>query len=188
MPSSSQASPTKLGGWAASQRSNGGSVSPTKPSSRAATPISFAPAKSATSSALPTRHIPPGCHHLSSLLHLGAPSSTTSSPTKIKSEDGDDPTTSGFETLPPTTKSYLKRYIAGLRWGAQIRTGHVKMMDEEEKVAELQRWNDELAKANKQGRQAKKRRKVSPASTQTSPLKESLMVQYADLQPVLSNW
>ena len=35
------------------------------------------------------------------------------------------------------------------------------MMDEEEKEAELQKWNEEVAKASKQGKQSKKRRKVS---------------------------
>ncbi|GAC99043.1 ubiquitin carboxyl-terminal hydrolase [Pseudozyma hubeiensis SY62] len=166
MPSStaSSVSPTKLGGLSSSQRSNnGGSVSPTKPSStnasRAGTPS--APAK-ATSTATPIRHIPPGCQHLSSLLHLGASpsSSKSSSPTKIKSEHGDEARSDSFDTLPEATRSYLKRYIAGLRWGAQIRTGHVKMMDDEEKEAELAKWNEQAAKANKMGRPTKKRRKL----------------------------
>ncbi|KAJ1032456.1 hypothetical protein NDA16_000480 [Ustilago loliicola] len=165
MPSSTNSSPTKVGGWNSSQRSNGGSVSPTKPSSasasRAGTPVASKPT---TSTALPVRHIPPGCSHIGSLLHLGAPSSSSSKaapPTpKIKSEEGDDGKSSSFDTLPATTRSYLKRYIAGLRWGAQIRTGYVKMMDEEEKEAEMQRHNDEVAKAAKQGKQVKKRRKL----------------------------
>ena len=166
MPSSTATSPTKLG-WNSSQRSNGGSVSPTKPSSaaasRAGTPLDAptAPSKSA-SSATPTRHIPPGCSHISSLLRLdtATKSSSANGSTKIKSEDGDDARTSSFDTLPAATKSYLKRYIAGLRWGAQIRRGYVKMMDDDEKQAELQRYNDDVAKANKQGKQLNKRRKL----------------------------
>ncbi|KAJ1033658.1 hypothetical protein NDA13_001644 [Ustilago tritici] len=168
MPSSTITSLTKVASWNLSQRSNGGSVSPTKPSSaaasRAGTPISTKPT---TSTALPVRQIPPGCSHVASLLHLGAPSSSSSSTSKpapstpkIKSEEGDETKTTGFDTLPATTRSYLKRYIAGLRWGAQIHTGYVKMMDEEEKVTEQQRYNDEAAKAAKQGKQVKKRRKL----------------------------
>jgi len=165
MPSSTSVSPTKLNGngWSSSQRSNGGSSSPIKPSSgaasRAGTPISTAPIHHNGKS---TRQIPPGCSHISTLLQLDASIKAPPSPTKIKSEDGDD-ARSSFDSLPAATRSYLKRYIAGLRWGAQIRTGHVKMMDEEEKEAELQKWNEEVAKASKQGKQSKKRRKVTVA-------------------------
>ncbi|SJX61000.1 related to UBP8-Ubiquitin-specific protease component of the SAGA complex [Sporisorium reilianum f. sp. reilianum] len=172
MPSSTASpSPTKLGGGFSSQRSNtGGSVSPAKPSSaaasRAGTPLGsngFTSASKPSTSATPVRHIPPGCQHLSSLLHLNAATSSSksaSSPTKIKSEDGDDSSTNSFDTLPAATRSYLKRYIAGLRWGAQIRTGYVKMMDDEEKDAELAKWGQEVARATKQGKQLKKRRKL----------------------------
>ncbi|SPO24957.1 related to UBP8 - Ubiquitin-specific protease component of the SAGA complex [Ustilago trichophora] len=163
MPSSTTTSPTKNGAWTSSQRSNGGSVSPTKPSSaaasRAATPL--APSSSSsklTSSALPTRQIPSGCSHLSTLLQLS--SASKSSATNIKSEDPDDARTSTFDTLPSSTKLYLKRYISGLRWGAQIRRGYVKMMDEEEKAAESQRYSDEIAAAAKQGKSTKKRRRL----------------------------
>ncbi len=43
--------------------------------------------------------------------------------------------------------------------GSQIRTGYVKMMDDDEKEAELAKYNDEVAKAAKQGK-PKKRRKL----------------------------
>ncbi|SPO22789.1 related to UBP8 - Ubiquitin-specific protease component of the SAGA complex [Ustilago trichophora] len=163
MPSSTTTSPTKNGAWSSSQRSNAGSVSPTKPSSaaasRAGTPLATTSSSSKpTSSALPIRQIPPGCSHLSTLLQLS--STSKSSTTKVKSEHPDDTRASTFDTLPSSTKLYLKRYISGLRWGAQIRRGHVKMMDEEEKAAESQRYSDEIAAAAKQGKSTKKRRKL----------------------------
>nr|CDI51855.1 related to UBP8-Ubiquitin-specific protease component of the SAGA complex [Melanopsichium pennsylvanicum 4] len=171
MPSSTTTtttSPTKSGGgWSSSQRSSGGSVSPTKPSSasasRAATPLSSSASKLFHSIAIPTRHIPPGCSHLASLLSLPNPSSTNSasshSTTKIKFEDDSSLITS-FDSLAATARSYLKRYISGLRWGSQIRRGYVKMMDDDEKLAEAAKHESELSAAAKQGKQTKKRRKL----------------------------
>lgn len=161
MPSSTSLSPTKLGGaWGSSQRSNGGSVSPTKPSSaaasRAGTPSSSRPSASSGT----VRQVPPGCSHLSALLQLATASKSAASATKIKSEDAEDARTTSFDTLPAATRTYVKRYVAGLRWGARIRAGSVRMMDDEEKEAEQAAWNERAAAAAKQGKPMRKRRKL----------------------------
>ncbi|PWZ00966.1 cysteine proteinase, partial [Testicularia cyperi] len=126
-------------------------------------------------SSLPAiRKIPAGCPHLTSLLGLGpsdtAPGSNGNSRSstqgpKIKSEHGlddvhDSEGSSGGLKLSDKARSYLKRYAAGVRWGQQLRSGEIKMMDDEEREAEQTRFQDSIRKAEKEGRRVRKRKRL----------------------------
>ncbi|KAN0065630.1 hypothetical protein ACQY0O_000759 [Thecaphora frezii] len=89
------------------------------------------------------RPIPAGCVHLERSLKLGPASPAAHPPdlvaNRVKTENDDegggvgDPLgSSGNGHVSDEARRALKRYVAGLRWGAKIRAGEVKVVDEEE--------------------------------------------------------